>query len=252
VHQNGAVAGEGGRGTVLLTGARGLIGCATAARLELDGWGVRPFDLVDGDDLRDFDAVREAASRCDVVVHAGAIPHDSKGTPAEILTTNVLGTWHILLAAQQLDMQRVISFSSVQVFGCSDGEGEPDYLPLDDNHPRRAARPYGSSKRLAEDLCEMWTERTGIPTVVVRPVVTFDDEHYRVVDPRRLDLGAFVHTDDVAIAVSRALVVPVDGHVRLLLSAAGDVDTSHARAVLGWEAKRVRSRRQQLRTLLRR
>ena len=252
MHQNGAVAGEGGRGTVLLTGAGGLIGRAVATRLERDGWRIQPFDLVDGQDLRDLDAVREAATGCDVVVHAGAIPHDSKGTPGEILATNVLGTWHVLLAAEQVGMRRVVSFSSVQVFGCSNGEGENDYLPIDDDHPRRSALPYGSSKRLGEDLCEMWTARTGIPTVVVRPVVTFGDEQFRAIDPRGLEYGAFVHADDVAVAVSRALVVPVEGHVRLLLSATGDVDASRARDVLGWEPVRVRSRRQQLRTLLRR
>lgn len=250
--QNDAVAGEGRRGTVLLTGARGLIGAATASRLERDGWRIRPFDLVDGDDLRDLDAVRQAAAGCDVAVHAGAIPHDSKGTPPEILATNVLGTWHVLLAAEQLDMRRVISFSSVQVFGCSDGEGDPDYLPIDDDHPRRAANPYGRSKVLAEDLCAMWHARTGIPIVVVRPVATFGGEHYRIVDPRTLDHGAFVHTDDVAAAVSRALVVPFEGHTRLLLSATGDVDATRARELLGWEPVHVRSRRQQLRTWFRR
>ena len=125
------------RGTVLLTGARGLIGRATATRLSHDGWQVRPFDLVDGDDLRDLDAVREAAAGCRFVVHTGAIPHDSMGAPAEILATNVLGTWHVLFAAEHEQVQRVVVFSSVQVFGCSNGEGAPDYLPVDDDHPRR-------------------------------------------------------------------------------------------------------------------
>jgi len=102
---------------VLLTGARGLIGRAIAARLSRDGWQVRPFDLLDGDDLRDVDAVREAAAGCRFVVHAGAVPHDSKGTPAEILATNVLGTWHVLRAAELEQVQRVVAFSSIQVFG---------------------------------------------------------------------------------------------------------------------------------------
>jgi len=71
-------------------------------------------------------------------------------------------------------------------------------------------------------------------------------------DPARLEHGAFVHVDDVADAVALALSVPVDGHVRLTLSAAGDFDATSAREVLGWEPARVRSRRRQLRSLLQR
>jgi UDP-glucose 4-epimerase len=60
--------------------------------------------------------------------------------------------------------------SSAQVFGIAEGERLPDHLPADDGHPRRAVRPYGLSKRLAEDLCEAFTARTGIVTVSLRPV----------------------------------------------------------------------------------
>lgn len=58
-------------------------------------------------------------------------------------------------------------FSSGQVFGTAEGERLPDYLPVDDAHPRRAMRPYGLSKCLAEDLCAGFTARTGIPTVAL-------------------------------------------------------------------------------------
>jgi UDP-glucose 4-epimerase len=224
---------------VLLTGARGLIGRAVAARLPRDGWTVRPFDLVDGDDLRDADAVRRAASGCQAVVHAGAIAHDALGSPAEIVRTNVLGTWHVLLAAEQGRMSRVVSFSSVQVFGCSEGEGTPDHLPLDDDHPLRAARPYGMSKRLGEEMCEAWTARTGIPTVVLRPVRALDEETLTSTDRADLDYGAFVHVDDVAAAVACALRAPIAAHVRLTLAASGAVDATRAREVLGWEPVHV-------------
>jgi UDP-glucose 4-epimerase len=106
---------------------------------------------------------------CDEVVHAGAIAHDSAGSAAEIVATNVLGTWHVLLAAEKLGISRVVYFSSGQVFGFAEGQGEPAYLPVDDDHPIMASRPYGMSKRLAEEMCSAWTRRTGIPTIVLRP-----------------------------------------------------------------------------------
>src|SRR3954454_9090955 len=165
-------AGAAARGVVLVTGARGLIGAQTASLLEREGWAVRHFDLVDGDDVLDLDAVMTAVEGCDVIVHAAALPHASISTPAAVVATNVLGTWHVLEAAERHGIRRVVTYSSIQVFGCSEGEGDPVYLPVDDDHPRRASRPYGMSKVLVEEMCERWTTRTGIPTVLLRPVAT--------------------------------------------------------------------------------
>ena len=72
----------------------------------------------------------------------------------------------------------MISFSSAQVFGIAEGERLPDYFPVDDAHPRRAARPYGLSKLLGEDLCAGFTSRTGIATVCLRPVAVWDQARY--------------------------------------------------------------------------
>jgi len=105
------------------------------------------------------------------------------------------------------------------------------------------------SKRVAEELCEGWTARTGIATVILRPVITLAEEQFARADPTRLDYGAFVHVDDVATAVAQALSAPVEGHVRLILTAAGDVDATRAREVLDWQPKHVVARRRRLRGL---
>src|SRR3984885_11562774 len=147
---------------ILLTGSSGGVGRAARPVLEAAGW--------------------DARRGCTAVVHAGAIAHDSAGTPAEIVATNVLGTWHVLQAAEGCGVSRVVYFSSGQVFGFAEGEGTPAYLPVDDAHPLRAARPYGMSKRLAEEMCAAWTSRTGIPTIVLRPVMILSDEGLAQID----------------------------------------------------------------------
>lgn len=223
---------------VLVTGADGLVGTPTVSRLLREGWSVRPFDLESGGDLRDEAAVHTAVSGCNAIVHAGAIAHDSLGTPADIVTTNVLGTWHVLLAAEAHRVSRVVYFSSAQVFGFAEGAGTPAYLPVDDSHPLRAARPYGMSKRLAEEMCEAWTARTGIPTVVLRPVMILSDEQLARTDPIAAELGAFVHLEDVVDAVVRSLTAEVPGHSRMTLCGPGDFDTSVAERVLGWSPTR--------------
>lgn len=207
------------------------MGAPAAAHLRSLGHDIAGFDLADGDDLLDLAAVRRAADGCAAVVHAAAIPHDTAGTPEDIMAVNVLGTWHVLLAAQTAGAGRVVHFSSAQVFGTGDGERRPDYLPLDDAHPRSATRAYGISKCLSEDLCERFTARTGTPTVSLRPVLVLDPGMYRRIEERwRADpasegtpfweFGAFVDVRDVAAAVELALTVPLAGHHRALLAAA--------------------------------
>src|SRR5262249_3834416 len=156
--------------------------------------------------------------------------HDSRADPATIMAVNVLGTWHVLEAARRAGLARVVHFSSAQVLGIAEGERPPDALPIDDRHPRRAARPYGLSKRLGEDLCAAVTERTGIATVCLRPwAVWLEEDYLRVAAARRArpesewepywEYGAFVDARDVAEAVLLALTVPDPGHVRALLCA---------------------------------
>jgi nucleoside-diphosphate-sugar epimerase len=73
------------------------------------------------------------------------------------------------------------------------------------------------SKRLAEETCAAWTTRTGIPTIVLRPVMILSDAGLERMAPRDAELGAFVHVDDVTDAVAKSLRAHVDGHVRLTL-----------------------------------
>jgi UDP-glucose 4-epimerase len=216
---------------VLVTGNRGSVGVPVAAFLRRCGYEVVGFDRADGADILDLAAVRLAARGCAAIVHLAALAHDSAGSPEQIMAVNVLGTWHVLLAAEAVGAARVVCFSSVQALGIAEGERLPDYFPVDDAHPRRAMRPYGLSKLLAEDLCEGFTARTGIATVLLRPAAVWNDAQYaRAEDRWRArprsewepfwEYGAFVDVRDVATAVGQALTVPLDGHHRVLLCAA--------------------------------
>lgn len=221
----------------LVTGSSGQVGRAVLAGLRSAGWATRPFDLAEGDDVRDEPAVAAAVEGCDVIVHAAAIAHDSAGSPGDIVATNLMGTWHVLLAAERHRVAHVVYFSSAQVFGFADGVGRPQYRPVDDDHPRRASRPYGMSKRLAEDMCAAWTERTGIATIVLRPVMILDDAGLERITAGDANLGAFVHVDDVAAATLLAVGAELTGHQRMTLCGPGDFDCSPARHLLGWTAR---------------
>jgi UDP-glucose 4-epimerase len=215
---------------ILATGYRGHVGAPVASHLADLGHDVAGFDLADGDDLLDLAALRRAADGCAAVVHLGAIANDDAGSPEQIMAVNVLGTWHVLLAAEAAGVERVVHFSSAQVFGTAAGERLPDYFPFDDDHPRRATRAYGLSKCLGEDLCRGFTARTSIVTVSLRPVWVLNPGVYQTLEAQwRADAssewtpfwesGAFVDVRDVATAVELALTVPLTGHHRLLLCA---------------------------------
>lgn len=215
---------------ILLTGHAGLAGTTAHRLLTTSGFDVRGFDLADGDDLLDRRAVERAAAGCDAVVHAAALNNDKAGTAGQIQATNVLGTWHVLQAAVRAGASRVVYFSSIQVFGIGEGEQPPEYLPVDDDHPRNASRPYGLSKCQSEDLCAGVTATSGITTVCLRPVQIWTAEHYSEVTRRRerdpasewqpfWEFGAFVDVRDVAAAVLAALSRPGRGHLRATLCA---------------------------------
>jgi UDP-glucose 4-epimerase len=216
---------------IMVTGQCGMIGATVAERLRGLGHAVSGFDVAEGADLLDLAAVKHAAAGCSGIVHLGALAHDTAGSPEQIMAVNVLGTWHVLLAAEEAGIARVVCFSSAQVFGIADGERFPDYFPVDDAHPRRAMRPYGLSKKLAEDLCEGFSARTGIATISLRPVLVLRPDDYHTIEERWRkvptsewdpfwEFGAFVDVRDVADAVVRALEVPFEGHRRVVLCAA--------------------------------
>ena len=88
-------------------------------------------------------------------------------------------------------------------------------------------------------MCQAWTTRTGIPTIVLRPVLILDDQGQAACSPDTAELGAFVHVDDVAAATLLALAADLHGHHRMTLCGPGSFDTTRARTILGWTATRT-------------
>lgn len=229
---------------LLLTGNRGTIGRVVEHHLRRCGYRVRTFDVQDGGDVRDLPALRRAMRGCGAVVHTAALIDDDAGAPEDILAVNLLGTWHVLQAAQEAGVARVISFSSLQALGVAKGQRAPDYFPIDDDHPLRPSRPYGISKQLGEEMCETFTSATGITTVCLRPAMVCDAQVYAAVASARKrepsaewkpfwEYGAYIDVRDVATAVECALQKPVNGHCRLLLTALDAWTSAPSREMAG-------------------
>lgn len=212
---------------VLVTGSAGLIGREVEQLLRSEGHKVVGFDAVNGDDVRDAPKLFAAMRGCDAVVHGAAVLDEDS---PDLMAVNLAGTWNVLAAAEAAQVQRVVFWSSAAALGVFKGERAPDYLPIDDAHPCYPISPYAISKYLGEEMCRLWTQRTGISTICLRPPGVFAASTYEfIIENRRADAnfewtpyweyGAFLDVRDAARAALCALTCPGAGHIRLLLCA---------------------------------
>ncbi len=156
---------------VLLTGGTGYIGSHTAVVLSEFGHQVVLYDnlsnssdsvieklfqitgqqirFVNGD-VRDTESLKGtlAAHYIDAVIHFAGLKAvgESVEKPVDYYANNVQGTISLLQAMQSAKVKTLVFSSSATVYG------EPQYLPLDENHPTRATNPYGRSKLHIEEM----------------------------------------------------------------------------------------------------
>ena len=215
---------------VFVTGHRGRIGSVITGLLSAAGHTWVGFDQADGHSMLDGQAVRAASQGCDAAIHLASLlgrPHDD---PDLTMAVSLQGTWHVLMAAKEHAMQRVVYFSSVNALGVFMNQAAPDYFPIDDAHPARPRSTYGMSKHLAEEMCRHFTANTGIPTICLRPPAVWLPERYATAHQRWAaepdaewahgwEYGAFCDVRDVAAAAVCGLTCPDPGHVTLLLCA---------------------------------
>jgi nucleoside-diphosphate-sugar epimerase len=159
-----------GTGLVLVTGASGHLGANLVARLLADGERVRVLlqpncdnSAVDGldveravGDFRDPESVSVAMKGCQRVYHCGAMISTIQGNREhrrQLFESNVVGTRHVLEAAQIHGVARVVVSGSFSATGYHlDDPSAPsdESIPF---YPFRRAMPYERTKVLAELEC---------------------------------------------------------------------------------------------------
>ncbi|MFJ6213258.1 NAD-dependent epimerase/dehydratase family protein [Streptomyces sp. NPDC092296] len=161
---------------VLVTGGGGFLGRAVCARLvaaghqvrslsrsrhpELAALGVRQRSV----DLRDRQAVADAITGCEAVVHCAA-KAGAWGPDAEFRAVNVRGTEHVIRGCLDNGVRRLVFTSSPSVVHAGrDLEGVDESVP----YARRFPAAYPRTKAVAERLV-LAADSPRLATVVLRP-----------------------------------------------------------------------------------
>lgn len=162
-------------------------------------------------DIMDLPGLRRALQGHDAVLHLAGIDLDFARDDAETMRVNAMGSWHVLQAAEELGIKRVVLCSSVCASGVN--EARPDFpplaLPVDETHPCRPNTAYGLSKLALEAMGEGFARR-GMEVLSLRPtLVMFEDVVQGVIDraadPAARSLYYYVTPEDVARAFRLAL-----------------------------------------------
>ena len=100
----------------------------------------------------------------DAVLHFAAASQvgESMLDPHKYYQNNVSGTLSLLKSMIDNSCKKLIFSSTAAIFG------KVQYLPIDENHPKRPVNPYGTSKLMAEKLLRDFDSAHGLRYVALR------------------------------------------------------------------------------------
>jgi nucleoside-diphosphate-sugar epimerase len=248
---------------VVVTGGSGKAGRAVVRDLVATGHDVLNVDTVPPSealgrflraDLTDLGEAIEALRGADSVVHLAAIPAPGLRTVGRTFEINTLSTYNVFSAATAVGLERVVWASSETVLGLPFGERHarnlldavaapghvpmPDYVPIDEQHPRRPHSSYSLSKVVGEEMAVQFARWSGIPFIglrfsAIREPAEYADFPETWRDPHigEWNVWGYVDARDVAQACRLSLAAEVSG-AEVFIIAAADTNSDRPNAEL--------------------
>ncbi len=170
---------------ILVTGGAGYIGSHTALKFLENNNDIIIFDSLENGhiefidflktrgnvtfvkgDLKNFDEINKLFDnyKIDTVLHfAGYIQvEESVQNPEKYYTNNIGGTLNLLKAMLSHEVKKIIFSSTCATYG------EPQYTPLDEQHPQNPASPYGETKLIIEKILKDYDKAYGLKSIILR------------------------------------------------------------------------------------
>ena len=164
---------------VLVIGGAGYIGSHVVKELMAKGHKVTVFDnlssglkqnlfkengFIKGDILKVKDLEKAFAKGFDAFIHLAAFKAagESMVAPEKYSVNNINGTINILNAAVKYNCLNMVFSSSAATFG------EPQYLPIDENHPKNPENYYGFTKLKIEEFMAWYDKLKGLKFAALR------------------------------------------------------------------------------------
>ncbi|MFZ5516776.1 MAG: SDR family NAD(P)-dependent oxidoreductase [Candidatus Zhuqueibacterota bacterium] len=166
---------------ILVTGGAGFIGSHLTKELVKLGYQVRVLDNLSRNvnhvsdlieqkkiefikgDIREKMHVLQAVKGVDYIFHEAAVClNRCKAFPKEAMEVNLEGSYNVFGAAIHENIKKIIYASTSSVYG------QPDYLPMDENHPTNAKEPYGATKLCADKFMDFLSNKHGLKFVCLR------------------------------------------------------------------------------------
>jgi UDP-glucose 4-epimerase len=119
--------------------------------------------FADGGDIREVDVLNNAMKGVDAVIHLAAmwLLH-CKDYPRTAFDVNINGTFNVLEACVNNNIERLVYSSSASVYG------DAVEIPMTESHPFNNRNFYGATKIAGEVMCRAFSDHYGLSYVGLR------------------------------------------------------------------------------------